>query len=54
MFYLVDNGKALKALEPFHNMTKTVCKEDITLIVTWSSLEWVKIKVKVTNKNRPG
>lgn len=49
MFYLVDSGKTLKALEPFHNMAKIVCEEDITLVVIWSSLEWMKIEVKVIN-----
>lgn len=47
--YLVDNGKTLKALELFHDMIKTVCKEDITLIVIWGSLEW-GLEVKVTDQ----
>lgn len=42
MFYLVDNGETVKVLELFHDMIKTVFKEDITLIVIWSRLEWVK------------
>lgn len=42
VFYLVDNGETVKVLELFHDMIKTVFKEDITLIVIWSRLEWVK------------
>lgn len=39
---MLEVENVFKVLELFHDMIKTLYKEDLTLFIIWRSLEWVK------------